>query len=293
MVMNEANIFFDTNDPIITNLWTNVYDDVPPVSRVNTLPETTIQTEFTISWTGTDEHAGIMKYRVYKAVNDEEFSIWLETDESHVEFEGEPGNTYKFFVYGLDWALNLEEMPTHHQAMVTIVPIYAVNYEVTGINGTLSATANNNTIYPGSAVEQESNLVFTATPDEGYKVFEWKLNGNVVEGNTSNEFVVENLQADVMVTVKFEIITSLNEFSFKESVIYPNPFTDQLYIQNTKGITRITIHDIAGREVLILDQIKDEPLIVKTEKLREGLYFIEIRFVDKTRQIVRTIKSNR
>ncbi|HOG20235.1 MAG TPA: hypothetical protein PKW37_07325, partial [Salinivirgaceae bacterium] len=83
---------------------------------------------------------------------------------------------------------------------------YIVNYSVFGSNGSLSATVDGSSISSGSDVESNKNVVFTAQPDAGYKVKEWKNNGTVVSGNTTNSYTVENLSENINVTVEFELI---------------------------------------------------------------------------------------
>jgi len=80
---------------------------------------------------------------------------------------------------------------------------YAVNFNVTNGNGSLTASANGASINAGDEIEEESVIEFTATPIEGYKVKEWRLNGAVVTGNTSNNYSLI-LNNDATVTVEFK-----------------------------------------------------------------------------------------
>jgi hypothetical protein len=363
MVMNEANIFFDTNDPIITNLWTNVFDDVPPVSTVNELPETTTENTFMVSWTGFDEHAGIMRYNVYSAMDDGEFSLWISTDEPEAEFEGETGHTYKFFVHAVDWAQNREEKPTQHQAMITILPLYTVTFSVEGENGSLSATiagtpinsgdeaaegsdvlfaatpdegyqilqwtlngavvddhtgetftledlqadvtvtvefeeipltlhtvsfevvngngsltasVNGESIESGDKVEEGSNVLFTATPDQGYDILNWSLNDEVMDGNTTTEFIYENLDADILITVEFELVTSSPLPKTENVKVFPNPFSNSITLQNTTGIQQVILMSITGQVMRVLDVNQEENIILQTGGLLPGIYLLRL-----------------
>lgn len=88
-----------------------------------------------------------------------------------------------------------------------IPPItYTVQFSVIGDNGQLNATVNGDNISSGDNVETDSKVVFTATPNSGYWVKEWSLNGEAIQNNTSSEFAVENLDENVDVTVEFEVI---------------------------------------------------------------------------------------
>ncbi len=81
---------------------------------------------------------------------------------------------------------------------------YTVTFSVTGDNGTIAATVDGVAINTGAEVEAGKNVVFTATPVEGYQVKGWVLDGQTVADNTTNTLTVENLSADTTVTVEFE-----------------------------------------------------------------------------------------
>ena len=86
------------------------------------------------------------------------------------------------------------------------VPKYTVTFSVVGGNGELKAEVESP--YPqiesGAEVDEGSDVVFTAKPEEGYQVKEWKVNGVVAEDETGNTYTLENLAAAVNVTVEFE-----------------------------------------------------------------------------------------
>lgn len=87
------------------------------------------------------------------------------------------------------------------------IPTHTVTFHVTTTpNGTLAATVDGNAITSPATVKQGKSVVFTATPDAGYRVKEWKTGANIVVGNTSNNFTLSNLVSDSTVTVEFELI---------------------------------------------------------------------------------------
>jgi hypothetical protein len=83
---------------------------------------------------------------------------------------------------------------------------YTVNFSVTGGNGTLGATVDSLGIITGAEVVEGKDVIFTATPDSGYRVKEWTLDSAVVSDNTSNSYTVGSLAADIAVTVEFELV---------------------------------------------------------------------------------------
>ncbi|MDY0217335.1 MAG: carboxypeptidase-like regulatory domain-containing protein, partial [Bacteroidales bacterium] len=83
---------------------------------------------------------------------------------------------------------------------------FNVTYSVVGTNGTLTATVDAAPIASPAVVQEGKDVVFTAVPDVGYQVKEWKLNSVVVDGNTSDTYTLSNLSADAIVTVEFKEI---------------------------------------------------------------------------------------
>ncbi|MFR5133620.1 MAG: InlB B-repeat-containing protein [Acutalibacter sp.] len=115
------------------------------------------------------------------------------------------------------------------QSDVTIAPVweqlaaYTVGYYVvdtigdgSGTNGTLSASVErkgmdsyeNSEFVSGNTVYDGSTATFTASPENGYIVQEWQVDGEVQAGNTSNTLTlsVSELTADTTVTVQFREI---------------------------------------------------------------------------------------
>ncbi|MCL1900811.1 MAG: hypothetical protein FWG51_00240, partial [Firmicutes bacterium] len=89
---------------------------------------------------------------------------------------------------------------------VNIVPLLQnckVSFNVTDSNGTLTAKAGNNEIKTEETVREGVSIVFTAEPNDGYRIKEWRLNGEVIEGYTSKTYTLANLSADSVVTVEF------------------------------------------------------------------------------------------
>jgi len=84
---------------------------------------------------------------------------------------------------------------------------YAVSFNVVNGNGTLTATVDDGSITSGAQVQRTKNIAFVATPNTGFKVKEWKVNGSVVSDNTTNNYTLNNLTEASTVTVEFERIT--------------------------------------------------------------------------------------
>ncbi|MGI5056343.1 leucine-rich repeat domain-containing protein [Treponema socranskii] len=83
-------------------------------------------------------------------------------------------------------------------------PLYTINFDVDGANGTLKAKVDGAEISPGNKVEQGKTVTFTAVPEPGCKVKEWKVDGAVVTGNTTDTYT-QTVTKAVTVTVSFEV----------------------------------------------------------------------------------------
>lgn len=117
VISNRAAIYFDNNEPILTNMFQNTIDITPPVSRVTSLPATVTDTSFTVSWQGQDAGAGIRAYDVYLSVNGGSFNRWLyDVSYTTTTFVGRPDSSYQFFSLAKDLAGNLEAMKSVGEA---------------------------------------------------------------------------------------------------------------------------------------------------------------------------------
>ena len=85
------------------------------------------------------------------------------------------------------------------------VPKHTVTFSVEGGHGTLKAKADGieETAKSPISIEQGKKVTFTAEPAAPYVVKEWKVDGTVVTGNTSNSYT-HSVTAAVDVKVSFD-----------------------------------------------------------------------------------------
>jgi predicted outer membrane repeat protein len=83
---------------------------------------------------------------------------------------------------------------------------HTVTYSVVNGNGTLGASVDGTAIASGAEVVEGKDVLFNATPDSGYQVKAWTLNGGMVADNTSTSYTAASLAGDIIVTVEFELI---------------------------------------------------------------------------------------
>ena len=119
---------------------------------------------------------------------------------------------------------------------------YTVSYQVEGGNGSLSAKAGgeNLTLNPDQTtpVLGGTKLVFTAAPNNGYMVKEWKIDGSTVEGNLSNKLEIGSLEKKTIVTVSFEplklhtITANGTECEIKDVIRTPSDYGDDTHVRD-------------------------------------------------------------
>ncbi|GAB4134955.1 MAG: hypothetical protein OHK0045_23540 [Raineya sp.] len=132
-------------------------------------------------------------------------------------------------------------------------------------------------------MQQGKNVVFTATPNANFAVSEWRLNNNVVSGNTTNTFTLENLQAAANVVVDFvTTITALSTLKeFYDIHYYPNPFTNSFTIENNKlQLKTIVIQNSLGKTIRNIPAGGESRISINTESFASGMYLVSFQTKD-------------
>lgn len=196
VITNQAIITFESNAPIATPITTNTLDSVAPVSVVAALPSVTVNTNMTVSWSGSDDAngTGIQNYKVLVSDNYGPYSVWYNTATNtnnvlatSATFTGQPGHTYGFYSLATDYAGNAE--PPHTNADTTMLissnhpPIVPnVPDQVANVGSGLSIT--NTVTDPGQAGSQISVSVVGSPPGVVAKV----VGTNIIVRWTPNAF---------------------------------------------------------------------------------------------------------
>jgi len=124
-----ADIVFDINETITTNVWCNTVDAFPPSSTVDSIPSITSTTTFDLTISGQDDPGGcgISKYQLYFSRDDDPYALYGEYDPGIiVSFTGFENSTYGFFSIASDHVGNVEPMKSVADAVTTIASISIV-----------------------------------------------------------------------------------------------------------------------------------------------------------------------
>lgn len=112
-VTADAQIVFDINEPIPTNIWKNTIDAEAPVSALDSLPPVIAVDTLRLNWQGADDPggSGIDFYSLYVARDTGTFEQWQsEVYGTSLLFNGDPGHNYAFFTLATDHTGNREAM---------------------------------------------------------------------------------------------------------------------------------------------------------------------------------------
>ncbi len=116
-IRNQAAIYFDFNEPIITNEWLLKADNDLPVSQVNQLADTVFTSEFMVHWSGSDATSGIKHYDVvYRENGGNWYFAGTQVKDTFLLFQGNYGSYYEFYTIAYDNALNEEFAPVDPDA---------------------------------------------------------------------------------------------------------------------------------------------------------------------------------
>ncbi|MBR5983903.1 MAG: T9SS type A sorting domain-containing protein, partial [Bacteroidales bacterium] len=144
------------------------------------------------------------------------------------------------------------EIPPVNTYTITAVPANQAQGTVTG-GGT----------YPVGTV-----VTLTAEANDGYLFIQWS------DDNTDNPREI-TVTEDAIFIASFAPATGIDESTFSEISVYPNPVTDILNITSSKDISEIEIVNVMG-QVVYRTEVNGEKAVCDVEGLTTGVYFVKI-----------------
>lgn len=141
--------------------------------------------------------------------------------------DGQTGNTYTY---------TADENGTGAAITVQFVQIdYTVSWSA--VNGTVTAKDKTDKDYEGDSADIQggSEVIFTATPNEAYRVSQWKVNGKVVEGENANTFTFTvpsgAKETPAVASYKVEVVCEKDQFT----LTYAQPSNGTLTAKGAAG----------------------------------------------------------
>lgn len=192
-IANSAEIYFDENDPIITNATTNLVDADIPSSQLSPLPATTADPSISLSWSGTDDAngSGLKSFDIFASENSGAFlPVVTGTTESGIVFNGKYGRTYRFYSVAQDNSGNIESAPEVHDAEITVLGGAYEADVASRPNGNNDGTVNS------LDVDQVRRFVAKLDSDYQYNEFQRADTAPLVDGGNGEISVADVVQAN-------------------------------------------------------------------------------------------------
>jgi PKD repeat protein len=180
----------------------------------------------------------------------------------------------KYYAYFYDWQIKMPDCYSERTPLniyVNQTPIAGFETNIIGTNVNFINTSTAADSYEWDFGDETSSI--ETNPVHQYSLpgdYQVKLTANSACG--SNEYSTE-----------ITVTTSINSIDSQNIKIYPNPVSDKFFIQSEKElITSIKIIDITGKTFYYQQDFNSNYCTLNTSDLGSGIYFIEIKLLDKT-----------
>ncbi len=164
-----------------------------------------------------------------------------------------------------------------------IIVKHAVTFTA-GEGGTIAATvgAEAKAIQSKDQVEQGAVITFTATPQKGYELDQWMVNGKpaVAGADTKiegNKLIVTLGDQDLKVEATFKKVNAISQISEAELAVYPNPFAERVVITiPAERIGQTAYLTSMQGEVVLQMTLEQTETVLYTDALSQGTYLLRV-----------------
>lgn len=241
------------------------------VSHTPTNPLADEQVTFYAEVTDTDGTVDevILRYGNTSGLYDQSLSMTLSSQDIFSTFSIMPLNQGEVY-YIVEATDNDNNITTSIEySIVAATPQYEIEISIIG-EGNVSLNGN---LYTEPVMFDEmAEVSLVASPSEGYKFDGW--NGDLISTEESESITMNE---DKLIVATFSIISSVDQNSTNQFMIYPNPFHSHLKIDNSDRISRVMFINVLGERALVITNPTNE---ISTSKLSKGLYLIAIEDIN-------------
>ncbi len=144
------------------------------------------------------------------------------------------------------------------------------------------------TNYEVDVPEGEPTPVIEGTPNDPLATLNI-TQATAVPGEGTITVTAQDGVTQLTYSVKFKLITGVEENQNEKLTVYPNPFSDWFYVSGITGNVRIEIYNLVG-EMISSDNISvDQP--VNVVNMRSGIYFAILKLENGNEEMIRIIKK--
>ncbi|MEI7594269.1 MAG: M14 family zinc carboxypeptidase [Bacteroidota bacterium] len=143
--------------------------------------------------------------------------------------------------------------------------------------------------------DRDSSHVFSASDLGDYYrpiapgTYSMKVTASGYPAKTINGIIV-NSNSTTLVNVQLSCATSLSDNNIIENIVYPNPFTDEIIInQYSINLEKIVVYSVEGKELYRNNNTKELNKI-NTKNWEAGIYFLKLISKSDSR-IIRLVKQ--
>lgn len=292
-ILAYADIVFDQNDTIPTNIEKNVIDAVAPTSQLSQL-DPTYSNFIPLSWSGQDDPngCGVHYYTLYFSTDGTNFNMLKDRiTRTDTTFTGLPNTTYFFFVLATDSVGNVEQMKpgaiqtTYLGSVLPVTWLYFKGTNKDKDNLLEWATTNER-----NSIEFKIERSFDA---QNFSVIGTVSASGNTTGNSSyhyTDYHIDRLGEAMMyyrlVQIDKDGRSSLSNVvrinydikQLSKTIVYPNPTKGMITVvvgDATLMGTVATVYDEAGK---LLQSVKISSLQQKFDlgNYTNGIYFIRL-----------------
>ena len=153
-----------------------------------------------------------------------------------------------------------------------------------GEGGAIAATVGPDAkaIQSKDQVEQGAVITFTATPQKGYELDQWIVNGKpaVAGADTKiegNKLIVTLGDQDLKVEATFKKVNAISQISEAELAVYPNPFAERVVITiPAERIGQTAYLTSMQGEVVLQMTLEQTETVLYTDALSQGTYLLRV-----------------
>ncbi|MHC1705843.1 MAG: choice-of-anchor D domain-containing protein [Tenuifilaceae bacterium] len=95
----------------------------------------------------------------------------------------------------------------------------------------------------------------------------------------------------VTVTVNLQVPTGFDNVTLSSIKAFPNPFTNQITLNNTSKVKQVIVTNLIGQRLLFKDYKNEQTIQIETSEFISGVYLIKIIGNDDTHHVIRMVKK--